>query len=236
MRGMWRSARPVRTTASETCRVEASPMSGPRLRSPPSPRRPARSRRPLLLGHSAACPVSVQKTSSSVGAAERRGRRSPIPAAVEVAHDGGQADERRPPPRPAKMATLPRPRGPGRPTLVLQRLRGQRPLSAPDGRERQLDPLAADLALELVGGAERDRAAVFDDGDSGRRGSRPPRGTGWSGSSVTPPATKVADSAPTSTSRPLGSSPVVGSSRNSTGGVADQRRPPRSRRRRMPPE
>ncbi len=45
---------------------------------------------------------------------------------------------------------------------------GERPCAEGDvgaARERQLDALAADLTLELVGRALRDRAAVVDHGD-----------------------------------------------------------------------
>ena len=58
---------------------------------------------------------------------------------------------------------------------------------------------------------------------SGRRAGRPPRASGWSAARSSPRATSARTAAQTSL-RPRGSSPVVGSSRNSTGGDEDQAR------------
>ena len=59
----------------------------------------------------------------------------------------------------------------------------QRPRRRPGRRRRvsaTVDPLAADLRLELVGGALGDHPAGVDAPRSGRPAGRPPPGTGWS--------------------------------------------------------
>ena len=100
--------------------------------------------------------------------------------------------------------------------------------------ELHLDPLAADWLLELVGGALGDQACRGRSPRSGRRAGRPRRGTGSSAATVDRRATRAS----IVSQRPIrlrGSSPVVGSSRKSTGGRATSAAA-RSSRRRMPPE
>ena len=99
---------------------------------------------------------------------------------------------------------------------------------------RHLQPLAADAVLELVGGALGDQRAVVDHRD---RVGEPVGLIEVLGGQQHRRA--VGDAAPRSPPRGArrlrGSRPVVGSSRNSTGGCAT-RAAARSRRRRMPPE
>ena len=97
-----------------------------------------------------------------------------------------------------------------------------------------LEPLAADAVLELVRGALGDHACRGRSRRSGRRAGRPRRGTAWSAARWCP-RPRAPRSSPTGRARLRGSRPVVGSSRNSTGGRATSAAA-RSSRRRMPPE
>ena len=98
---------------------------------------------------------------------------------------------------------------------------------------RDLEPLATDLRLELVGRALGDDLAVVDHHDLVGEpvgllevlGGQQQRRAAATRSSMTSHISV----------RPRGSRPVVGSSRKSTGGLAT-RAPARSSRRRMPPE
>ena len=166
---------------------------------------------------SAAWPVSVRNTSSSVG---RRSAMSSIADArvVEPAHRlGDRAACAR---GPARCTTPSSTLG----ALVGHRARARRSprsASAPSS-SAHLEALAADPVLELVGGALGDHAAVVDDDDLvgepvgllevlGRQQHR------RAGGDAAP------RSSPTCSSRLRGSRPVVGSSRNSTGGRDDER-------------
>ena len=124
---------------------------------------------------SAAWPVSAMNTSSSVG---RRSAMSSIADAgvVEPPHRlGDHAASARAPARVTMRSS-----SVGRSSAHL-RQRGDRALGVVARRSSvDLEPLAADAVLELVGGALGDHACRGRSPRSGRRAGRPRRGTGSS--------------------------------------------------------
>ena len=178
---------------------------------------------------SAAWPVRSRKTSSSVG---RRTAMSSMPIA-------GLVEPRAPPRRssPRRWRDAARAAMPSSQTrpLVGDRPRARRsPLRLGRRSSTDVEPVAADLVLELVGRALGDHAARGRSRRCGRRGGRPRRGTAWSAA----PWCRRRRASSIISQRPRrlrGSRPVVGSSRNSTGGRATSAAA-RSSRRRMPPE
>ena len=162
--------------------------------------------------------MSARNTSSSVGPAQRE----VVDADAGLVEPAHRLDDR------AARAGAPAART-SRPVdaAAARRTSARAPATAARRRARvgevDLEALAADAVLELVGRALGDHAAVVDHRDRGRPGGRPRRGTGWSAARSCP-RRRAPRSSSHSSRRLRGSRPVVGSSRNSTGGLGDERR------------
>ena len=179
-------------------------------------------------GSSAPCPVSVEEDVVQRRPAQARRRRPAIALVAEVAHDVDELLG-----APPAAATVTRRSCSSTVRRPAPAARAARPRSA-GVADDDLDPLAADLALQLVGGAAGDDPALIDDGDRRRPARRPPPGTGSSAAPSRPP--RPGRRMTSHMARRLrGSSPVVGSSRKSSRGWPISALA-RSRRRRMPPE
>ena len=195
-RGISRSARWKSTPVSTTSRISAAPLPVRALRA----RRAPRSSRPCSAG--------------------RRRRASGRATVIVSGHDArtAQAARRCPPRRPRRRSARAR-RAPAARDAHAARAQPARGRAAPPRRSPSADghDVGADLGLELVGRAARRRSRRGRRSRAGRTGDRPPRGSASSGTARRPRAWRRRSSSQ-SAAREVGSTPVVGSSRNSRRG------------------